>query len=73
MKKKLPKFLGYFGHMLLSYASSWSDVNNVRLVQKTKRESPTTVTNNVQVSLSACILSNAFELVCYLKVKGKRV
>lgn len=38
MKKKLPKFLGYFGHMLLSYASSWSDVNNVRLVQKTKRE-----------------------------------
>lgn len=45
MKKKLPKFLGYFGQMLLS--SSWSDVNNVRLVQKTKRESPKMVTNSV--------------------------
>lgn len=69
--RKLPKFLEYFGHILIS--SFWSYVNKVRLVQKTKRESPTTITNNVQVSLSACILSNAFELVCYLKVKGKRV
>lgn len=55
MKKKLPKFLGYFGHMLLSYASSWSDVNNVRLVQKTKRESTKMVTNNVQMFLLSCL------------------
>lgn len=62
----LPKFLGYFGHMLLF--SSWSDVNKVKLVQKINRESPKTVTNSVQMFLSACILNIAFELRCYLKV-----
>lgn len=32
MKKKLFKFLGYFGYMLLLYVFFWLDVNNVRLV-----------------------------------------
>lgn len=68
MKKKLPKFLGYFGHMLLSYASSWSDVNNVRLVQKTKRESPKMVTNNVQMFLLACLC-----ILCDSESIGERV
>lgn len=68
MKKKLPKFLGYFGHMLLSYASSWSDVNNVRLVQKTKRESPKMVTNNVQMFLLACLC-----ILCDAESNGERV
>lgn len=66
MKKKLPKFLGYFGHMLLS--SSWSDVNNVRLVQITKRESPKMVTNSVQMFLLACLC-----ILCDAESIGKRV
>lgn len=68
--RELPKSLGYFWHRLLS--SSWSHVNKVRLVQNTKRASPKTATNNLQMFFSACILSNDLELRCYLKVQGKQ-
>lgn len=63
---ELPKLFGYFWHMLLS--SSCSDVNKVRLEQNTKKESPKTVTNDVQMYLSVCILTLNFDTTSW-KVK----